>query len=159
MQQEIVALQKREGVNMYGGCLPTLIQFPLLIAFYYMLAKAIDLRQAHWLWLPDLSRPDPLHILPIFFIVSMFLVQWMTPAPGMDPAQRKLMAFMMPAMFGYMTWTYASGLALYWAGGNIINVVQQVAMNRSSMGQQMRALAEKRARRKAGQGKIIEGKR
>jgi YidC/Oxa1 family membrane protein insertase len=146
-------------VNMFGGCLPTLIQFPLLIAFYSMLGKAIDLRQAHWLWLPDLSRPDAHHILPIFFIISMFLMQYMTPAPGMDPTQRKMMAFMMPAMFGFWTWSVASGVALYWAGSNIVSVIQQVAMNRTSLGQQMRAIAEKRARRKAGQGKIIQAKR
>ena len=164
MNRELSALYKVEGVNMFGGCLPTLIQFPLLIAFYSMLAKAIDLRQAHWMWLPDLSRPDPLHILPVFFVISMFLVQWLTPAPGMDPTQRKMMAFMMPAMFGFWTWTVASGLALYWAGGNIIGIIQQLAMNRSSLGAQMKAIAEKRARRKAGQGKaapgkIIQGKR
>ena len=159
MNRELSALYKVEGVNMFGGCLPTLIQFPLLIAFYSMLGKAIDLRQAHWLWLPDLSRPDPHHILPIFFIISMFLMQYMTPAPGMDPAQRKMMAFMMPAMFGFWTWTVASGVALYWAGSNIVGVIQQVAMNRTSLGLQMRAIAEKRARRKAGQGKMIEGKR
>jgi len=164
MNKELSLLYKEEGVNMFGGCLPTLIQFPLLIAFYSMLAKAIDLRQAHWMWLPDLSRPDPLHILPVFFVISMFLVQWLTPAPGMDPTQRKMMAFMMPAMFGFWTWTVASGLALYWAGGNIIGIIQQLAMNRSSLGAQMKAIAEKRARRKAGQGKaapgkIIQGKR
>jgi YidC/Oxa1 family membrane protein insertase len=159
MNRELSVLYKEEGVNMFGGCLPTLIQFPLLIAFYSMLAKAIDLRQAHWMWLPDLSRPDPLHILPVFFVISMFLVQWLTPAPGMDPAQRKMMAFMMPAMFGFWTWTVASGLALYWAGGNIIGIIQQLAMNRSSLGVQIKAIAEKRARRKAGQGKVIQGKR
>ena len=158
MNKELSLLYKEEGVNMFGGCLPTLIQFPLLIAFYSMLAKAIDLRQAHWLWLPDLSHPDPLHILPVFFVISMFLVQWLTPAPGMDPTQRKMMAFMMPAMFGFWTWTVASGLALYWAGGNIIGIIQQLAMNRSSLGNQMKAIAEKRARRKSGQGKAAPGK-
>jgi len=158
MNKELSLLHKEEGVNMFGGCLPTLIQFPLLIAFYSMLAKAIDLRQAHWLWLPDLSHPDPLHILPVFFVISMFLVQWLTPAPGMDPTQRKMMAFMMPAMFGFWTWTVASGLALYWAGGNIIGIIQQLAMNRSSLGNQMKAIAEKRARRKSGQGKAAPGK-
>jgi YidC/Oxa1 family membrane protein insertase len=159
MNKELSALYKVEGVNMFGGCLPTLIQFPLLIAFYSMLGKAIDLRHAHWMWLPDLSRADPYHILPIFFIVSMFLMQWMTPSPGMDPTQRKMMAFMMPAMFGFWTWTVASGVALYWLGSNIVGLVQQIAMNRTHLGQQMREIAAKRARRKAGQGKIIQGRR
>ena len=89
----------------------------------------------------------------------MFLTQYLTPAPGMDPAQKKMMAFMMPAMFGFWTWSIASGVALYWAGGNIIGIVSQLAMTRSSLGNQMRAVADKRARRKAGQGKIIQGKR
>jgi YidC/Oxa1 family membrane protein insertase len=159
MNQELGALYKQEGVNMFGGCLPTLIQFPLLIAFYSMLGKAIDLRQAHFLWLPDLSRADPHHILPVFFIITMFLTQYLTPAPGMDPAQRKMMAFMMPAMFGFWTWTVASGVALYWAAGNIIGIIQQLIMNRTHLGTEMRAIAEKRARRKAGQGKVIQGKR
>ena len=72
MNQEIFALQKKEGANMFGGCLPMLIQWPLLYGFYNMLSNVFELRQAHWLWLPDLASPDPLHILPIFFIVSMF---------------------------------------------------------------------------------------
>ncbi len=159
MNVELGALYKREGVNMFAGCLPMLIQLPVLYAFYSMLSKAIDLRHAHWLWIADLSRPDVHHVLPVFFVVSMFLTQYLTPAPGMDPAQKKMMAFMMPAMFGYIAWTYASGVALYWAGGNIIGIIQQLFMNRSSLGTQMRAIAEKRARRKAGQGKIIQGKR
>jgi YidC/Oxa1 family membrane protein insertase len=89
----------------------------------------------------------------------MFLTQYLTPAPGMDPAQKKMMAFMMPAMFGFWTWNIASGVALYWAGGNIIGIASQMVMNRSSLGDQMRELAAKRARRKAGQAKVIQGKR
>jgi YidC/Oxa1 family membrane protein insertase len=123
-----------------------------------MLSKAVDLRQAHWLWLHDLSRPDPLHILPVFFIASMFLVQYITPAPGMDPAQRRMMAFTMPLITGVWTWSVASGLALYWAGSNIVGILQQLGINRTSMGQQMRDIAAKRARRKTGQGKVIQGK-
>jgi len=148
MNKEIFDLQKREGVNMFGGCIPMLIQWPLLFAFYRMLSNVIELRQAHWLWLPDLSAPDPLHILPIFFIVSMFLVQWLTPSPGVDPAQQRMMAFTMPAVFGFMTWNIGSGLALYWAGSNILGIVQQMLMNRTKMGQEVRAIAAKRAAKK-----------
>src|ERR1700733_3624843 len=71
MNKEIMELQKREGVNMFGGCLPMLLQYPLLYGFYRMLMYAIELRQAHWMWLPDLSAPDALHILPIFVILTM----------------------------------------------------------------------------------------
>ncbi len=81
---------------MYGGCLPMLLQMPLFFAYFRVLQNAVELRQAHWIWLPDLSAPDPLHILPILIIVTMFLTQYITPSPGMDPAQRRMMAFMMP---------------------------------------------------------------
>ena len=149
MNADIMQLQKDNGVNMFGGCIPMLITFPLLIAFVSMLGKVVELRQAHWYWLPDLQAADPYHILPIFMVGSMFLIQFYTPSPGVDPQQQKMMAFMMPLVSGYWTWNYASGLALYWAVGNLIGVAQQGIMNRTSMGREMREIAAKRARRKA----------
>ena len=150
MNKEMFDLQKREGVNMFGGCLPMLVQWPLLFAFYRMLLNTIELRQAPWMWLHNLAAPDPLHILPVFFIVTMFLVQYLTPSPGMDPAQQKMMAFTMPVFFGFMTWNLSSGLALYWAFGNVINVIQQAVMNRTGIGKQMRDIAAKRAAKRSG---------
>jgi YidC/Oxa1 family membrane protein insertase len=160
MNAEIMKLQKDHGVNMFGGCIPTLITLPLLYAFFTMLPRVVELRQAHWLWLPDLQSPDPWHILPIIMVVSQFLVQFYTPSPGVDPQQQKMMAFMMPAVSGYFTWNYGSGLALYWAIGNLISIAQQSVMNRTSIGREMREIAAKRARRKAGVGATtIQGKR
>ncbi|MGB9029596.1 MAG: membrane protein insertase YidC [Acidobacteriaceae bacterium] len=150
MNKEMFDLQKKEGVNMFGGCLPMLLQYPLLFGFYRMLMYAIELRQAHWLWLPDLSAPDVLHVLPIFVILSMFLSQFFTPSPGMDQSQQRMMAFMMPAVFGVMMWNIGSGVALYWAGSNLLGVAQQLVMNRTSMGREMRAIAAKRAAKRAG---------
>jgi YidC/Oxa1 family membrane protein insertase len=150
MNKEIFDLQKREGVNMFGGCLPMLVQYPLLYGFYRMLGNVIELRQAHWYWLHNLAAPDPLHILPVFFIVTMFLVQYLTPSPGMDPTQQKMMAFTMPVFFGFMTWNLGSGLTLYWAFSNVINVIQQAVMNRTGMGRQMREIAARRAAKKSG---------
>ncbi len=154
MNAEIMQLQKDNGVNMFGGCIPTLITMPLLFAFFTMLPRVVELRQAHWLWLPNLQAADPYHILPILMVISQFLVQFYTPSPGVDPQQQKMMAFMMPAFSGYMTWTYASGLALYWSVGNLIGIAQQAVMNRTSLGREMREIAAKRARRKAGAGTI-----
>jgi YidC/Oxa1 family membrane protein insertase len=160
MNTEIMALHQSEGINMVGGCLPLIIQMPLFIAYVSILQKAFELRQAHWFWLNDLSSPDPTHILPILIIVSMFLSQYITPAPGMDPDQRRMMAIMMPAIFGFMLWHYASGMALYWGTSNLINLGIQLVINQSSMGKEMHAIAAKRALKKTG-GKpaTIQGRR
>jgi YidC/Oxa1 family membrane protein insertase len=159
MNAEIMQLQKDNGVNMFGGCIPTLIQMPLLFAFFGMLPKVVELRHASWFWLPDLTSADPYHILPIIMVVSQFLVQFYTPSPGVDPQQQKMMAFMMPAFSGYMTWNYASGLALYWSVGNLIGIAQQAIMNRTSLGREMREIAAKRARRKSGSAPTINARR
>jgi YidC/Oxa1 family membrane protein insertase len=160
MNTEMMALYKEEGVNMYGGCLPLLIQMPLFFAYFRVLQNAVELRQAHWYWLTDLSAPDPLHILPILIILTMFLTQYITPSPGMDPAQRRMMAFMMPVVFGFMLWTYASGLALYWGTSNLINLGIQVAINQSHIGKEMHEIAARRALKKAGGNlKTIQGRK
>jgi len=157
MNAETMKLYKDENINMYGSCLPMLVQLPLFYGYYRVLANVIELRQAHWGWLPNLAIADPWHILPIVIIVSMFLVQFITPSPGMDPAQRRMMAFMMPAIFGFSMWNFASGLALYWTTGNLLNLGLQLGINRSSMGRELSALAAKRAAKKA--GNTIQGRR
>jgi YidC/Oxa1 family membrane protein insertase len=159
MQAEIMQLQKDNGVSMFGGCIPTLITMPLLFAFFTMLPRVVELRHAHWFWLPNLQAADPWHILPIFMVLSQFLVQFYTPSPGVDPQQQRMMAFMMPAFSGYITWNYASGLALYWTVGNIIGIAQQAIMNRTSLGREMREIAAKRARRKSGGSGTIQGRK
>jgi YidC/Oxa1 family membrane protein insertase len=159
MNTEMMELYKTEGVNMYGGCLPLFIQMPLFFAYFRVLQNTVELRQAHWFWLTDLSAPDPSHVLPVIIIISMFFTQYITPAPGQDPAQRRMLAIMMPIMFGFMLWHYASGLALYWGTGNLINLTMQLAINQSSMGKEMHAIAAKRAAKKSGGGGTIQGRR
>ena len=148
MNTEISALYKKEGVNPAGGCLPLLIQMPFLFAYYRMLNVAMDLRHAPWLWIRDLSAPDPWHILPIAIIVTMLAMQRMTPQAGMDPAQQKMMNIMMPGMLGVMSWNLAAGLCLYWAAGQVIGIAQQFALNRSTLGREMREMMAKRTRKK-----------
>jgi YidC/Oxa1 family membrane protein insertase len=159
MNTEIMELQKKEGVNMFGGCIPSLITFPFLMAFFYMVPKVVELRHAHWYWLSNLQAPDPYHILPILMVLSQFLVQFYTPSPGVDPQQQRMMAFMMPAFSGYICWQYPSALALYWSVGNVIGIAQQAVMTRTSLGREMREIAAKRARRKGGNGGTIRGKK
>jgi len=148
MNEEIQALYKKEGVNPVGGCLPMIIQMPFLFAYYRMLGIAIDLRHAPWLWIRDLSAPDPWHLLPIAVILTMLVMQRTTPQAGMDPAQQKMMNVMMPVMLGVISWNLASGLCLYWSVGNLIAFVQQTIMNRTTLGREMREMMEKRARKK-----------
>ena len=148
-QKEISALYKEHDVNPAGGCLPLLIQMPFLFAFWTMLSAAIELRGAHWFWLSDLSQPDHLYLIPITIIVSTLIMQRMTPQAGMNPEQAKMMNLMMPLMLGFMSWSVASGLGLYWLTGTIVGIVQQWAMNRTKLGQEIRAVQEKRAAKHA----------
>lgn len=145
MNTEMMALYKEEKINPYGGCLPLLVQMPLFFAYFRVLQYAVELRQAHWFWLKDLASPDPIYVLPILIIFTMFITQYITPSPGMDPMQRRMMAFIMPIFMGYFLLHYASGLALYWIVGNIINLITQVAINNSSIGKEMHDLAARRA--------------
>jgi len=148
MQKEISELYKREGVNPLGGCLPMLPQIPILYAFYEMLGTAIDLRHAHWLWISDLSSKDPYFVLPILLVVSMIFTQRMSPQPGMDPAQQKMMNWTMPLMMGFIFFNLAAGLNLYYAESNLVSMAQQAVMNRTHLGRELREIAEKRARKK-----------
>jgi YidC/Oxa1 family membrane protein insertase len=149
MNAEIAELYKREGVNPAGGCIPMIIQMPFLFAFYQMLANAIELRQAPFLWLHDLSAPDKLIIMPVIIVISTYLVQKMTPSSGMDPKQQQMMNLFMPLMIGYFSYAMPSGLSVYWIVGNIIGMIQTYLTSRSSLGREMRAEIEKRARKKA----------
>lgn len=164
MQSEQMAIMREEGVNMYGGCLPLLLQMPLFFAYYRVLLNAVELRHAQWFWLKDLAMPDPHYILPITIIGTMFLVQYITPSPGMDPTQRRMMAIMMPAIMGFTLLHFASGLALYWITGNIISLIMQVSINKSKLGQEMHELAVRRAAKKKGSavaatGRVVQGRR
>ena len=131
--QEIMDLYKKNDVNPVGGCLPMILQLPFLWAFYKVLAVSIEMRGAHWLWVTDLSQPESLaiHMLPVLLVVTQFLTTKMTPSPGMDPSQQKMM-MIMPLIFGYMFYFASSGLVLYWLTGNVVAVVQQWTLNRVS---------------------------
>jgi YidC/Oxa1 family membrane protein insertase len=148
MNEEVAALYKKEGVNPAGGCLPLLIQMPFLFAYYRMLSTALDLRHAHWLWIKDLSAPDPIYILPILMVISSLVTQRMTPQAGMDPAQQRMMNVMMPLMMGFIFFRLQAGLNLYYAVVNLISIAQQAVMNRTSLGREMREMMAKRARKK-----------
>ena len=126
MNQEIMALYKEHNVNPLGGCLPLILQFPLLFAFYSLLANSIELRHAPFYgWLQDLAVKDPYYILPIIMGVTMFISQKMTPmSPGTDPTQAKIM-LIMPVVFTVMFFNVSSGLNLYFLCSNIFQIAFQ----------------------------------
>jgi YidC/Oxa1 family membrane protein insertase len=129
MNQEVMALYKEHNVNPLGGCLPLLLQMPLLFAFYQLLASSIELRHAPYMgWIRDLSAKDPYYVLPIVMGITMLISQKMTPmAPGADPMQTRMM-MMMPVVFTFMFLNVSSGLNLYFLCSNIFQVgFQKVA--------------------------------
>jgi YidC/Oxa1 family membrane protein insertase len=147
-QREINEVMKREGVNQLAGCLPMLMQLPILIAFYTMLSVANELRHAHWLWVKDLASADPVYLLPILITVSMFVMQRITPMTGMDPAQAKMMQVMMPLMIGGISFTLPAGLGVYWVTGNLIGFLTQWYMNNTAHAKEVREHLAKRAEKK-----------
>jgi len=133
LQMEQLRLMKE--ANPLGGCLPLLIQMPFLFALYSAITISIDFRQASFLWIPDLSGPEPyilsfIRILPLLFASSMIILQLMTPQPTADPMQRKMMAVGMPMMMLYILWSAPAGLLIYWLVGNIVGFLQQFIINR-----------------------------
>ena len=137
MNEEIMKLYKEHGVNPLGGCLPMALQLPFLYGFYRVLDLPIELRHAPWiLWIKDLSAPDkfhpfgiPLPILPTVMVITMFIMQKMTPVATADPAQQRMMMFM-PIVFGIMFYNFASGLVLYFLTANMVGILQQVLINK-----------------------------
>jgi YidC/Oxa1 family membrane protein insertase len=137
-QQEMGKVWKKAGVNPLSGCWPIFIQIPIFIGFYNMLGKAVELRHHGFLWVKDLSAPDtiahflglPINPLPLLMAVTMFVSMQLTPSSG-DPMQRR-MFMLMPLMFIFMCYNFASALALYWTVQNIISIVQILINKRNT---------------------------
>jgi YidC/Oxa1 family membrane protein insertase len=123
-------LYKKEKINPAGGCLPMLIPLPIFFALYWVLLESVELRQAPWMgWIQNLTAPDPYFILPIMNLIVMFVTQKLTPMPGMDPMQKKVMQFM-PLMFGVLMAFFPSGLVLYWVTNGLLGIAQQQVINK-----------------------------
>jgi YidC/Oxa1 family membrane protein insertase len=129
---QVEQLRLMKEANPLGGCLPLLIQMPFLFALYRAITISLDFRQATFLWLPDLSAPEPyfIHVLPILMAATMIVLQLITPAPSADPLQRKMMAIGMPMFMLYILWSAPAGLLVYWLVGNIVGFSQQFIINR-----------------------------
>ncbi|MEM6355956.1 MAG: membrane protein insertase YidC [Pseudomonadota bacterium] len=152
LQQEMMALYKKEKVNPAAGCLPILVQIPIFFALYKVLFVTIEMRHAPFmLWIDDLSAPDPtswlnlfgvlpydvswapeiisIGVFPVLMGVTMWMQQRLNPAPT-DPTQQMIFAWM-PWMFMFMLGSFASGLVIYWTANNVLTFMQQYAIMRS----------------------------
>ena len=129
MNQELMGLYKERGVNPASGCVPMLLTFPVLFAFYSLLSTAIELRGAPFFgWIHDLSVHDPLYVTPILMGLSQLWQTRITPVAGADPAQQKTM-MMMPLVFAFMFLWAPAGVALYWLVSNLWGIGQQYLTN------------------------------
>jgi YidC/Oxa1 family membrane protein insertase len=130
----MMELYKKEKVNPVSGCLPILIPLPIFFALYWVLLETVELRHAPWIgWIQNLTAPDPYFILPALNLAVMYLTQKMTPTPGMDPMQKKMMQFM-PLIFGVMMAFFPAGLVLYWVTNGLLGLAQQWWMYRQHGG-------------------------
>jgi YidC/Oxa1 family membrane protein insertase len=131
MNEEVMAVYSREGINPLGSCLPMVFQMPIWWALWRVLNGAIELRHAPWMgWIHDLSAMDPYYILPISMTIMMYLMTKMTPQTTTDPAQQKMMA-LMPLMMGFIFFRLSSGLNLYMFTSNAVGIGQQYYLNKS----------------------------
>ncbi|NQU03402.1 MAG: membrane protein insertase YidC, partial [Syntrophaceae bacterium] len=132
MQQETMALYKRHKVNPMSGCLPMIIQLPVFFGLYRALLYSIELRHSPlFFWIQDLSAKDPYYITPIIMGATMFLQQRMSPTPGGNEMQAKLMMWM-PVVFTFLFLSFPSGLVIYWLFNNILSIGQQYYINKRS---------------------------
>lgn len=129
LNQEMMALYKKEKVNPLGGCLPILVQIPVFIALYWVLQGTVEMRNAPWIgWISDLSAQDPYYVLPLIMGVTMLVQTKLNPAPP-DPMQAKVMLFM-PVLFTVMFLFFPAGLVLYWTVNNLLSIAQQWQITR-----------------------------
>jgi len=126
-QQEMMAMYKKEKINPIGGCLPMLLQIPVFLGLYWALLSSVELRQAHFFWIPDLSQSDPYYILPVILTIATYIQTTLNP-PATDPMQAKMMKIM-PLAFSVMFFFFPAGLVLYWLVNNVLTMAQQYYVN------------------------------
>ena len=144
LNKETMSMYKREGINPLGGCLPLLFQMPILIAMYNLLSRMVALKGASFLWVKDLSKPDSvldfaftvpfvninsLNLLP-FLMVGLQIISSLFMPNTQSNQQAKMMIWLMPLFFFFIFYNVASGLVLYWTIMNLLNLIQQVYMNK-----------------------------
>lgn len=131
LNMELANLYKNEGVNPLAGCLPLLIQMPIMIGIFYGIRDFSYAGPTNFLWMENISNPDPMYILPILSAVTTFIQSKQT-MPDTSSPQNKIMLYFMPLFIGYISLTFPAGLVIYWVVMNIMQIGQQALMNKAA---------------------------
>lgn len=141
LQQETWKVYRENKVNPLSSCLPMLVQIPIFIALYTVLRSAVDLRFASFIWVRDLSQPEnlfasilpiPLNILPLLMAATTVMQSKLTPSMG-DPAQQKMLTWMMPLMMLFFFYSMPAALSLYWTVSTLLAIFQLFTQQRGGL--------------------------
>ena len=132
LNMELANLYKQENVNPLAGCLPLLVQMPIMIGIFYCIRDFHYVGPANFLWIQSISNPDPMYILPVLSALTTF-VQSKQTMPDTSSAQNKMMLYFMPLFIGYISFSFPAGLVLYWVVMNLMQIGQQALMNKATV--------------------------
>lgn len=133
LNMELANLYKNEGVNPLAGCLPLIVQMPIMIGIFYGIRDFHYAGSSGFLWMESISVPDPTYILPVLSAVTTFIQSKQT-MPDTGNAQNKIMLYFMPLFIGYISLEFPAGLVIYWVVMNIMQIAQQAMMNKAAAG-------------------------
>lgn len=131
LNMELANLYKNEGVNPLAGCLPLLVQMPIMIGIFYGIRDFSYAGPSNFLWMESISNPDPMYILPILSALTTFIQSKQTMLDTSSP-QNKIMLYFMPLFIGYISLNFPAGLVIYWVVMNIMQIGQQALMNKAA---------------------------
>lgn len=134
MNLELANLYKENKINPLSGCLPLLLQFPIMIGIFYGIRDFQYVGPANFLWMESISNPDPWYILPVLSAVTTYITSKQTmPAQGegKSPLNSKMMTYFMPLFIGYISISFPAGLVLYWVVMNLMQIAQQTLMTKN----------------------------
>jgi YidC/Oxa1 family membrane protein insertase len=131
LNQKLAELYKDQGINPLAGCLPLLVQMPIMIGIFYGIRDFSYVGPNNFLWIQNISQPDPLFILPVLSALTTF-IQSKQSMPDTSSAQNKIMLYFMPIFIGYISFQFPAGLVLYWVIMNLMQIGQQALMNKKT---------------------------
>ena len=131
LNMELANLYKNEGVNPLAGCLPLLVQMPIMIGIFYGIRDFSYAGPSNFLWMESISSPDPMYILPVLSALTTFIQSKQT-MPDTSSPQNKIMLYFMPLFIGYISLNFPAGLVIYWVVMNIMQIGQQALMNKAA---------------------------